>query len=129
MLNEVDAAMLERIVNGHSSRIEEYGRLVEMGARLIGGSDCGWGSYPFGDFQSELISMTDFGLSPMEAILTGTRNAAQALGKLDSLGTIEPGKEADLLLVEGNPVDDMECLRSVTTVILGGRLVGADGAG
>ena len=123
MLNNDDAAMLERIVNGHRDRVDEYGRLVQMGAKLIGGSDCGWGSCPFGDFQAELISMTEFGLSPMDAILTGTRNAAQALGKLDSLGTIEPDKEADLLLVEGNPVEDMECLRSVAAVILGGRLV------
>jgi len=123
-LDKVDAAMLERIVNGHRDRVEAYGRLVEMGARLIGGSDCGWSSYLFGDFQAEVISMTDFGLSPMAAILTGTRNAAQALGKLDSLGTIEPDKEADLLLVEGNPVEDLECLRSVAAVILGGRLVG-----
>lgn len=123
-LNEVDAAMLERIVNGHRDRVEQYGKLIEMGVKLIGGSDCGWGSYPFGDFQAELISMNDFGLSPMEAILTGTRNAAEALGKSDSLGSIEPGKEADLLLVEGNPVEDMECLRKVVAVILGGRLVG-----
>ena len=127
-LDKVDAAMLERIVNGHRDRIEAYGRMVGMGAKLIGGSDCGWGSYPFGDFQAELISMSDFGLSPMEAILTGTRNAAQALGKLDSLGTIEAGKEADLLLVEGNPLEDMECLRRVTAVILGGRLAGSSHA-
>ena len=120
--------MLERIVNGHRDRIEAYGRMVGMGAKLIGGSDCGWGSYPFGDFQAELISMSDFGLSPMEAILTGTRNAAQALGKLDSLGTFEAGKEADLLLVEGNPLEDMECLRRVTAVILGGRLAGSSHA-
>ena len=122
-LEKMDGAMLERIVNGHRDRIEAYGRLVEMGAKLIGGSDCGWGSYPFGDFQDEVISMSDFGLSPMEAILTGTRNAAQAIGKLDSLGTIEPDKEADFLLVEGNPVEEVECLRCVKAVILGGRLV------
>ena len=121
-LNDVDAAMLDRIVNGHGDRIEAYGKMIEMGVKIIGGSDCGWGSYPFGDFQAELISMSDFGLSPMEAILTGTRNAAQAIAKLDALGTIETGKEADLLLVEGNPVEDMECLRQVKGVILGGRL-------
>ena len=121
-LNQIDADMLDRIVNGHGNRIEAYSRMKEMGVRLIGGSDCGWGSYPFGDFQAELISMSDFGLSPMEAILTGTWNAAQAIGKQDSLGTIEAKKEADFLLVEGNPVEDMECLRRVKAVVLGGRL-------
>ncbi|PKB73317.1 MAG: hypothetical protein BZY75_02440 [SAR202 cluster bacterium Io17-Chloro-G7] len=123
-LGKVDAEMLQRITNGHRERIEAFGKMVDMGANLIGGSDCGWGSYPFGDFQAEIISMADFGLSPMQAIMTGTRNAAQALGKLDSLGTVEQGKEADLILVEGNPLENMECLRSVEAVILGGRLVG-----
>ncbi len=123
-LNKIDADMLDRIVNGHGDRIEAYSTMKEMGVRLIGGSDCGWGSYPFGDFQAELISMSDFGLSPMEAILTGTWNAAQAIGMQDSLGTIETNKEADFLLVEGNPLEDMECLRRVKAVVLGGRLVG-----
>ena len=103
--------------------MEQFGRLIEMGVNLVGGSDAGWGLYQFGDFQGELLSMKEAGLSPMQAILAGTRNTAAALGVLDSVGTIEAGKEADLLLVEGNPVEDLTALRRVVAVFHGGRRV------
>ncbi len=96
---------------------------VSLGVRLIGGSDCRWDSGSFGDFRAVVISMADFGLSPMEAVLTGTRDAATAIGKPDSLGTLEPGREADLLLVDGNPVEDLQVLRRVQSVYHGGRQV------
>ena len=101
--------------------MEQFGRFIEMGVKLVGGSDAGWGMYPFGNFQGELLAMTDAGLSPMQAVLAGTREAAAALGLLGSIGTIEPEKEADLLLVEGNPAEDITALRRVAAVFHGGR--------
>lgn len=96
--------------------MEQFGQLIRAGVRLAGGSDCGWGSYPFGDFQGEIIAMADAGLSPMRAIQAGTRNPADALGILDRTGTIEPGKSADLLVVDGDPASDLEALRNVRAV-------------
>ena len=96
--------------------MEQFGQLISAGVRLAGGSDCGWGSYPFGDFQGEVIAMHDAGLTPMQAILAGTRNPAAAVGMLDQTGTIEPGKSADLLLVDGDPTADIEALRRVKAV-------------
>ena len=96
--------------------MEQFARLIDAGVRLAGGSDCGWGSYPFGDFQGEVIAYHDAGLSPMEAILSGTRNPADALGVLDQTGTIEPGKAADVLVVDGDPSSDIGALRSVKAV-------------
>ena len=122
-LTAEERAMLDRIEAGEPKRIDQFQKLTKMGVRLIGGSDCGWGSYQFGDFQGEVMSLTDFGLSPMEAILAGTRDAAAAIGKLANIGTIEAGKQADLLLVEGNPVEDLAALRRVHTVFRGGRRV------
>jgi imidazolonepropionase-like amidohydrolase len=89
----------------------------------VGGSDCGWSYYPFGDFQGEIMSLNAAGLSPIEAIYAGTRSPAAALGNLDSIGTIEAGKEADLLVVNGDPSQDLECLRDVAAVIKGGNRV------
>ena len=103
--------------------MEQFGRLIRAGVRLVGGSDCGWGSYPFGDFQGEVIAMRDAGLSPMEAIKAGTCNPAAAMGILPTTGTIETGKSADLLLVEGDPSTDIRALRRVQSVYSGGRLV------
>ena len=100
--------------------MEQFGHLIRAGVKLAGGSDCGWGSYPFGDFQGEVIAMADAGLTAMQAIQAGTRNPAEALGILDRTGTIEPGKSADLLLVEGDPTADLEALRRVRAVFKGG---------
>ena len=112
---------LARSEEFQSTAKEQFGRLVEMGVKLASGSDAGWSWLRFGDFQGEIMSMTELGLSPMEAILTGTRNTAEALGILATVGTIEPGKVADLLLVEGNPVEDKSALRRVVAVFQSGR--------
>lgn len=93
ILTVEEVEMLTRIETGGINRKEQFGRLTSMGVKLIGGSDCGWSSFPFGDFQAELISLTDFGLSPTEAILAGTRDAAKAIGMQHSLGTIERAKK------------------------------------
>ena len=122
-LTAEEAALLARMEQGEPIRMEQFGRLAEMGVKLVGGSDCGWGSYEFGDFQGELVALVDTGLSPMEAILAGTRHAAAALGVLESAGTIETGKEGDLLLVDGNPAEDIAALRRVVAVFRGGRRV------
>ena len=103
--------------------MEQFGWLIKAGVRLVGGSDCGWGSYPFGDFQGEVIAMHDAGLSPMEAIKAGTCNPAAAMGIQSLTGTIEPGKATDLLLVEGDPSKDIHDLRRVQSVYSRGRLV------
>ena len=108
--------------------LEHFGRLIDLGVRLIGGSDCGWGNYPFGDFQGEVIAMADAGLGPMEAILAGTRDAASAMRILDEAGTIEPGKCADLLLVNGDPTENLEALRDVAAVFHNGVPVGGTAA-
>ena len=126
-LSPEEEAYLNRTEKSERETSEQFNKLTQMGVRLIGGSDAGWSYYPFGDFQGELLAMHDVGLSPMQAVLAGTRDAAAAIGLLDSVGTVEAGKEADLLLVEGNPVEDITDLRRVAAVFLGGRRV--DGAG
>ncbi len=94
----------------------------------------GHDSGPPGDDAVELVHMVAAGLSPMRALNAATRGSAQALG-LDDRGTIQPGKIADLLVVDGNPLDDVGMLRDrarIYIVIQGGRPVGGralDGPG
>ena len=116
---------LDRSVRIGGAIMEQFGRLIEAGVKLVGGSDCGWGHYPFGDFQGELLAMADAGLSPMEAILAGCRNPAAALRLLDTTGTIEAGKAADFLLVENDPCQDLQALRRVEAVFKEGQEVAA----
>lgn len=62
-------------------------------------------------------------LSPMEALQAATRNPAEFIGRLREVGTIEPGKVADIVVLDANPVVDIENTRRVAATILAGRLV------
>ncbi len=111
---------LERSTVSGENSMDQFGKLIKAGVKLVGGSDCGWGSYPFGDFQGEILALHAAGLPPLAAIYAGTRSPAAALGIQDSIGTVEPGKEADLLVVNGDPSQDLERLRDVAAVFKGG---------
>jgi imidazolonepropionase-like amidohydrolase len=63
------------------------------------------------------------GLSPMDAIVAATRNGALALGKGGELGTIEPGRQADLMLVSANPLEDLRNLQKIDRLMLDGEWV------
>ena len=70
-------------------RGEVFRELVSAGARLIGGSDCGWGAYPFGQFHRELdFHGGTWGCRRRQAFSIGTRDAAQALGLGSEIGTV-----------------------------------------
>jgi len=97
-----------------SQRVHRDGvRLAhELGVRIGVGTD-----YPGGPWWEigertmvELQELVACGLTPMEAIVAATRTTAEAYRKLDELGTLEPGKRADLLVVDGNPLDDIALL-------------------
>ena len=94
---------LQRMEAGHQQTLANTQRLVEAGVRLMAGSDCGWGVYPFGRFDLELQAMVNGGLTPMQALVAATSGNAEALRIADQTGTITPGKEADLLVVDGKP--------------------------
>ena len=107
------------------ARLEQCARMVDAGVRLIAGSDCGWGSYPFGQLAYEIECMVDGGLSPMQGIQSATSQAAQALGIGDRVGVLAPGKRADLLVVEGDPSENILDLMKVQAVFKGGERVTA----
>ena len=96
--------------------------LREQGVKILAGSDdlfLDWmGSLPL-----TLELMVRGGMSPMEAIQTATSRAAKAMKAEERIGTLEKGKEADLIAVEGNPLEDMKALVSVRMVMKGGRVI------
>ena len=67
--------------------------------------------------------MVKAGLTPQQAIQAGTRNAAQLLGKLHERGTVEAGKLADLLVVDGDPLADISVIHKIELVIKNGGIV------
>ena len=122
-LTDEEEERLERSTVAGSNSLAQFSALVKAGVKLVGGSDCGWSYYPFGDFQGEVMSLHSAGLTRIEAIHAGTRSPAEALGIIDTIGTIEAGKEADLLVVNGDPTQDLECLRDVVAVFKAGKRV------
>ncbi len=104
-------------------QFEQTRRMREFGIPMIPGSDSGFGWYPFGGFGYELECLTEVGYSPMRAVLAGTKDAAEAIDVSDIVGTLEKGKEADLLVVDGNPAEDIKAIRQVLAVFQGGTQV------
>jgi Tol biopolymer transport system component/imidazolonepropionase-like amidohydrolase len=95
--------------------------LVRNGGRVIAGTDSPINPYGI-SLLLELEHYVRGGLTPAEAIRTATAVPAEALGIGSELGTIEAGKLADLIVVEGNPLDDIRQLRRVRQVMRGGVL-------
>ena len=122
-LSQEEEALLKASRYRVDRRQDVHRPLFEAGARFIGGSDCGWGAYPFGQFHEELKALTTLGASNKQALLAGTRDAAEAVGLPDSIGTLEPGKEADLLVVEGDPSQNLDDLARVVAVFQAGERV------
>jgi imidazolonepropionase-like amidohydrolase len=88
------------------------------------GSDGGSGSdFPGLMTHRELELLSDAGLSSVEVVTAATRTGAEALRKLDELGTIEAGKRADLLVLNANPLEDVRNFRKIDQVMLDGEWV------
>ncbi|MDQ3412842.1 MAG: amidohydrolase family protein [Chloroflexota bacterium] len=123
-MNEHERAELGAIEAYYAAKVDAISRLRQMGAKIVAGSDAGWADYRFGDFQLELEAMAEAGFSAMELIQTATSTAAACLRVADRTATIETGKEADILIVDGDPLQDPRALSSIAAVVRGGELVG-----
>jgi imidazolonepropionase-like amidohydrolase len=96
--------------------------LNDQGAGLLLGSDAPqWFNVPGFALHRELRYLVDAGLTPYQALATGTRNVARFLGTPDEFGTVAPGRRADLLLLEADPLADIGNLQRRAGVMLGGR--------
>ncbi|MEN6310824.1 MAG: amidohydrolase family protein, partial [Acidobacteriota bacterium] len=101
---------------------QEMRRAREAGVLIGFGTDCGASGIIAGEQYKALYGESRMGSSAMEAILMATRDAAAALGKAAELGTIEPGKLADIIIVDADPLADLRNLPQVYRVIKGGAV-------
>ncbi len=100
---------------------ELVGMMDRAGVPLLAGSDTP-NPYAFPGFglHDELSLFVESGLSPLNALRAATIRAAEFLGMADSIGTVTVGKLADLVLLEGNPLTDIENVRRIRGVMLSG---------
>lgn len=105
-------------------RLEQriVGEMHAAGVPLLAGTDVGNPYvYPGFSLLDELAEFVEAGLSPLAALQTVTRNPARYLDRTDDLGTVEAGKLADLVLLDANPLDDINNLRHIRAVVVNGR--------
>ncbi len=103
--------------------VDAIQRMRAAGVRLACGSDSSWGKYPMGLFHKEVEAHVDAGMNPMEAIVSATSDSARSCWVDGRVGTLEPGKRADVLVVEGDPSRDITALADTVDVFQGGNRV------
>jgi imidazolonepropionase-like amidohydrolase len=101
-------------------------RLQAEGAAIVAGTDVGSPPYVYPGFSlhDELAALVQAGMSPLASLQAATLNPATMLNRDSVLGTIEPGKLADAVLLEGNPIDDIRNTQRIRAVIAGGHVFG-----
>jgi imidazolonepropionase-like amidohydrolase len=100
---------------------ENIKKAIAAGVKIALGTDSG--VFPHGKSAHEFELMVGLGMKPMDAILAGTKNAALLLGLEKALGTVEAGKTADLVAVDGNPLDGVKTLTTPAFVMHDGKVV------
>ena len=99
---------------------DNFKKAFEAGAKMAFGSD--GAVYPHGDNGKQFAYMVEYGMTPMQAIQAATVHAADLIGWSDDIGAIAPGRYADIIAVDGNPLDDVTSLENVRFVMKGGEI-------
>jgi imidazolonepropionase-like amidohydrolase len=103
-----------------------FQRCLELGVPMPMGTDAGSPYIPHGSNACELELYVRYGMTPMQAIEAATRVAAEVMRMDEWVGTVKPGKEADLIVVNGDPLKDIAVLRRLENIVLvikGGQII------
>lgn len=99
---------------------ENFRKAVQAGVKMAFGTDAG--VYPHGDNAKQFAKMVEWGMTPVQAIRAATVNAADLIGRSKDVGSIEPGKYADLIAVGADPLENVSVLENVGFVMKGGMV-------
>lgn len=113
-----EAGMSQKAIDVSRAVLEDHKESIikahKAGVKVAMGTDAG--VMPHGTNLRELKLMEEIGLTPMDTIVATTKTAAECLGWEDKVGTLEEGKLADIVIVEGNPLDDIDRLSDNDTI-------------
>jgi imidazolonepropionase-like amidohydrolase len=126
----------QKVIDGHQETLEAGAesarKILKAGGRIGLGGDYGFAWNPHGDYAKELSFFVNYvGFSPLETITCATKTGAEILGRGRELGTLEKGKLADVLVVDGDPVADIRVLedRSRFLAVMQGGVVKSERGG
>jgi imidazolonepropionase-like amidohydrolase len=121
-LTDEEQALLARWEPMLEDNLRQFGQLHAAGVQFVAGTDAGWRHTPFDGLAEELVLMHEGGMPAMEAIVSATSRAATAVGLDGVVGQVKEGFDADLIAVDGDPLDDLWALRAVQLVVQRGRV-------
>ena len=112
----------QAVIDGHQETLEggaESARMIlRAGGRIGLGGDYGFAWNPHGDYAKEISFFVNYvGFTPLEAIRSATLIGAEIMGRGEEFGTVEPGKLADLLIVDGDPIAEIRVLEDRSHII------------
>ncbi len=114
---EDDTDLRRKIVAHHK---EVFQKAMKMGIKITFGTDVG--AYEHGTSEREFERMVEYGMTPLNAIRSATIRGSQLLRMEKQIGTIEPGKFADIIAVKGNPLENISALKTVVFVMKAGKI-------
>jgi len=114
---EDNTELTRRIVASHKNVFQ---KAMKLGVKIVFGTDVG--AFEHGTSAREFVRMVEYGMKPLDAIRSATVRSAELLRLEHDIGTIEPGKFADVIAVEGNPLDDISMLSRVAFVMKAGQV-------
>jgi len=118
--NKMPADFLEHDRDLGEIQRRNFTKAVRAGVKMSFGTDAG--VCPHGINARQFAFMVKYGMTPMQAIQSATKNAADLLGKSDLLGSIQPGKYADIIAVSGDPLENIRVLENVKFVMKEGKV-------
>jgi imidazolonepropionase-like amidohydrolase len=114
---EENTELRRKIIASHKTVFQ---KAMKMGVYITFGTDVG--AYEHGTSAREFVRMVEYGMKPIDAIRSATVRASELLRMEHQIGTIAPGKFADVIAVEGNPLDDIKALQRVAFVMKAGQV-------
>ena len=115
-----EEAFLDQWRRMRDANVAQFDQMRQAGVRFVAGTDAGWRFTRFDGLTEELELMQQGGMSALDAISAATGTSAAVLGIEDSAGTLRSGRPADVLVVGGDPVQDLSALHDVRLVLQGG---------
>jgi imidazolonepropionase-like amidohydrolase len=118
-----DESMTEIMVNFLRILRQNLPVAIKAGVRMATGTDAGFPPIKFTSVVDETIGFVELGMRPIDALRSATLIGAEIAGLSDSVGSISKGKLADMVLLSGNPLEDVEALRRPLLVMIGGEVI------